>query len=58
MFVDDLVVYALWGGDPRRDQLQETRKPLGPIQSGPRLKVRVISSRPIVLYMGEEGEEQ
>jgi hypothetical protein len=58
MFVDDRVVYALWGGDPRKDQLHETRKPLGPIQSGPKLKVRVISSRPLVLHMEEEGEQQ
>ena len=58
MFVDDQVVYKLWGGDPRADRLQETRKPLGPIQSGPRIKVEMISSRPIVLYMGEEGEQQ
>jgi hypothetical protein len=56
--VDDQVVYALWGGDPRKDELRESRKPLGPIQSGPRLKVRMVSSRPVVLQMGDEGEQQ
>jgi hypothetical protein len=58
IFVDDTVVYTLWGGAPRSEQINEVRKPLGPLQSGPRLKVEVISSRPGILQLGGEGEQQ
>lgn len=33
LFVDDLVVYTVYGGQPSMHELQTTRNPLGPLQS-------------------------
>lgn len=41
LYVDDLVVYRSWGGQPRVDELDVTTRPLGPFQEvGPTLVAR------------------
>jgi len=38
LFVNDLVVYRLWGGQPRVNEVEITQNPLGPLQdAGPSL---------------------
>lgn len=38
LYVDDLVVYRSWGGQPKVDEVDETTRPLGPFQDlGPSL---------------------